>query len=307
MSFASRIAAALKPEYVFQPRVLIRRLRNGDAIGHGPTRYEIPGGATIEALAEEEHGRILATLGVVDLPVTEALWRLATRHETCLDVGANIGYMTGILAGRMRGGGTIHAFEALPTIFEELERNVTRIRTRFPNVTIHTHAAAVSSQAGMLRMEMPDGFDKNRGLAKVGESGALEVPAVKLDDVFNDDTKIGVMKLDVEGHELAVLQGAEKMFAAKRIRDCVFEEHRAYPTDVTTWFEDHGYDVFRIARPLWRPSLVDPRIPYKKVDWLPVSFVATSEKFRARARFTPMGWASLRGSTADSVGATRSP
>jgi FkbM family methyltransferase len=295
VSLSSKIAAALKPEYVFQPRVLMRRLRNGEATGHGPTRYEIPGGATIEALAEEEHGRILATLGVVDLPVTEALWRLATRNETCLDVGANIGYMTGVLAGRMHGGGTIHSFEAMPTIFEELERNVALIRARFPNVQIHTHAAAVSSEAGTLRMEMPHGFDTNRGLAKVGDAGDIEVPAVKLDDVFDDDTKFGVMKLDVEGHELAVLRGAEKMFAAKRVRDCVFEEHRAFPTDVTTWFEEHGYTVFRITRPLWRPSLVDPRIPHEKVDWLPVSYVATAEKFRAKARFTPMGWASLRG------------
>jgi hypothetical protein len=63
VSFTSRVAAALKPEYVFQPRVLMRRLRNGQVSGHGPTRYEIPGGATIEALADEEHGRILATLG----------------------------------------------------------------------------------------------------------------------------------------------------------------------------------------------------------------------------------------------------
>ena len=295
MSLVSRIAAAFKPEYVFQPRVLLRRLRNGDAHGHGPTRFEIPGGATIEALAEEEHGRILATLGVVDLPVTEALWRLATRNETCLDVGANIGYMTGVLAGRMHGGGTIHSFEAMPTIFEELKRNIALIRARFPNVKIATHAAAVSSKPGVLRMELPGGFDTNRGLAKVGDSGEIEVPAITLDDVFHDDIKIGVMKLDVEGHELAVLQGAEKMFASKRIRDCVFEEHRPFPTDVTTWFEEHGYTVFRITRTLWRPSLVDPRIPHNQVDWLPVSYVATADKHRARACFTPMGWASLRG------------
>ncbi len=144
-------------------------------------------------------------------------------------------------------------------------------------------------------MEMPKGFDTNRGLAKVGEAGDIEVPAVKLDDVFDDDTKIAVMKLDVEGHELAVLRGAEQMFAAKRVRHCVFEEHRGFPTDVTTWFEEHGYTVFRITRPLWRPGLVDPRIPHEQVDWLPVSYVATADKYLAKACFTPMGWASLRG------------
>ena len=292
VSFVSRFAGALKPEYLYQPRFLLRRLRNSSRHNSGVTRYVIPGGGAIEAVAEEEHGRILDTLGVVDLPVTEALWRLAAPGEICADVGANIGYMTGIFAGRIRRG-TIYAFEALPTVFEELQRNVAMLGTRFPDVQIHAESVAVSSKSGHLSMEMPTGFNTNRGLAKVGESGGLEVAAITLDDAFGERSQIGVMKLDVEGHELAVLQGAEGLFRTRRVRDCVFEEHRAFPTDVTTWFETHGYTVLRIARRLVGPKLIDPRLPYERVSWLPVSLLATADAKRARQRFAPLGWSSL--------------
>ncbi len=292
VSLVSRFVAALKPEYLFQPHLLVRRLTTGGARGSGPTRYVIPGGGIIEALAEEEHGHILATLGVVDLPVTEALWRLASRGEVCIDVGANIGYMTGIFAGRIRSG-TIYSFEAIPSVFEELERNVLSLHHRFPDVKIRAKSVAVSSKSGSVRMEMPGGSD-NRGLAKVGESGTLEVPAITLDDAFDESTNIGVMKLDVEGHELSVLQGSERLFRTRRIRDCVFEEHRDFPTDVTTWFEDRGYTVLRIARHLLGPALVDPRVPHERVRWLPVSLLATSDAYRARERFSRLGWECLR-------------
>lgn len=227
MSLGSKIAAALKPEYAFQPRVLLRRLRNENAHGHGPTRFEIPGGGTIEALAEEEHGRILATLGVVDLPVTQALWRLGTRNETCLDVGANIGYMTGVLAGRMHGGGRIHCFEALPTIFEELERNVALLRARFPNVKIETHATAISSKAHVLRMGL-------------------------------------------------------------RVRRKSRVSNRRHDVVRRPWA--HGVSDHRTAL-----GTRSGRVPHEQADWLPVSYVATADKIGAKALFTSMGWASLRG------------
>lgn len=293
MGLRSRVRGALKPEYLYQPRYLLRRIIGGARITRGKHVFAIPGGAQLEADSEEEHGQILATLGVVDLPVTEALWRLMDQGETCADVGANIGYMTGILAARA-GGGEVHSFEALPAIYEELKANIGRFRESFPNVRFHPHSAAVSDHAGVLRMEMPQGFDSNRGLARIGVDGSVEVNAIKLDDVFTNDGKIGVMKLDVEGHELSVLRGAEKLFREHRVRDCVFEEHRAIPTDVTSWLESHGYRIFRIARTTLGPVLVNAARPFRRVKWLPQNFVATADAGRAKRKFAPLGWASLR-------------
>ena len=292
MSFRSRLNNVLKPEYVFQPRVFLRRLR-GRVAGSGRQRFVIPGGATILAEASEEHGRMLGTLGVVDLPVTEALWRLTAPNEVTADVGANIGYMTGILAARARNG-EVHSFEAVPTIYEDLEKNIARFKQTFPTVRFQPRALAVSDRSGTVRMESPADSQTNRGLARVDARGSLEVPAETLDGVFGTEIEIGVMKLDVEGHELAVLRGAEKLLKEHRVRDCVFEEHRGYPTDVTFFLEKHGYTIFRLLRPLSGPRLLPASRKTPNVDWLPQSFLATCEEGRALRAFASRGWQSLR-------------
>lgn len=292
MSLRERLAGALKPEYLFQPKVVLRRLTAHHPNARGKKLYDMPGRLQVEAEASEEHGRMLATLGVIDLPVTEALWRLTEPGETCADVGANIGYMTGILAARARGG-TVHAFEAMPEIFAALDSNVARFRELLPNARIETHAVAVSDHTGSVRMEVPDGSDKNHGLARVADTGGLEVKAVTLDEVFAATT-LGVMKLDVEGHELAVLKGAERLFREKRVRDCVFEEHRGYPSEVTTWFEDKGYRVLKVLRAVRGPTLVDGKRRTTNVAWLPQSFLATCDVEHAQRMFAARGWSSLR-------------
>lgn len=254
--------------------------------------FRIPGGATIRADAAEEHGRILGTLGVIDLPVTEALWRLVEPGDVCADVGANIGYMTGVLGARVKTG-AVHSFEALPSIFEELSTNVASFRRQFLAVTFMLHGVAVSDRTGNVRMELPHGFGENRGIARVGEHGSVEVPAITLDDFFGSEGRVGVMKLDVEGHELSVLRGAEKMFREKRVRDVVFEEHRPYPSEVTRWLEERGYVIRRLLRRLRGPRLVEPSATFPSVHWLPQNFLATADPSRASDRCASGGWRAL--------------
>ena len=56
--------------------------------------------------------------------VTESLWRLARVGDLAVDVGANIGYMTSILAVKAGARGKINSFEPHPTIFQRLRLNV---------------------------------------------------------------------------------------------------------------------------------------------------------------------------------------
>jgi protein-L-isoaspartate O-methyltransferase len=95
----------------------------------------LPWGLHIRIHPLEEHGQILLTLGVIDLAVTETLFRLANPGEIAVDVGANIGYMTSVLAARINSssGGSIWAFEAHPEIFEELKYNVEKWKLQLKN------------------------------------------------------------------------------------------------------------------------------------------------------------------------------
>ena len=54
------------------------------------------------------------------------------------------------------------------------------------------------------------------------------VALVRLNELLEATATVGVMKIDVERHELAVLEGSEALLRCCVIRDIVFEEHRPY-------------------------------------------------------------------------------
>lgn len=236
---------------------------------------------------------MLQTLGVVDLAVTEALWRLTKANDTVIDAGANIGYMTGVLAAALQRG-QIYSFEPHPKIFADLQDNVRSFRRSFPTVTFHLRGVALSDHSGTVTMSTPSDFAVNQGRAQVTNGGDIIVDSVTLDDTFEQEM-VSVLKLDVENHELAVLEGAQRMFRQRRIRHCVFEEHRPAPTEVTRWFERQGYAVFRLGRRLRGPFLTPATEQASSVHWLPPSFLATCAPDEARAAYRPAGWQSLLG------------
>ncbi len=78
----------LLPEYLLRPTQILRRLAFRP---HADAVLTLPWNCTITASSAEDIGRAIATQGVYDLPVTEALLRLTDPGETALDIGANIG------------------------------------------------------------------------------------------------------------------------------------------------------------------------------------------------------------------------
>lgn len=119
------------------------------------------------------------------------------------------------------------------------------------------------------------------------------VESSTLDEIFPSQ-EIGVMKIDVEGHEHQVVKGAINLLKEGRIRDCVFEEHRKYPTPVTTFFETMGYQVFRIRRNFKSLTLLPPNSQATRTLWQPTSFLATHNPERAILAFQEPGWQVLK-------------
>lgn len=64
-------------------------------------------------------------------------------------------------------------------------------------------------------------------------SSAIDIEVTTLDEFVSCDTEIGVLKIDVEGHELNILEGARRLIAQRRIRDIVFEDYFPHPSLVT--------------------------------------------------------------------------
>ncbi len=127
---------------------------------------------------------------------------------TVLDVGANIGFYS-LLAGRAVGpSGQVFAFEPDPRTAKSLRANVVANGL----TTINVFERVVSDRAGQVEL-LQTASAPHTGLFPPvsGEAvvGVVPVEAVVLDDVL-DGVAVDVMKLDVEGHEPAVLRGMEQ-------------------------------------------------------------------------------------------------
>jgi len=204
------------------------------------------------------------------------------------DVGANIGYMTSILAAR---GAVVHAFEPCPSSLQALRSNV----ARWSGARVTVHPLALSDRVGRLHLVIPPSEALNPGLAAIGPGG-VEVEASTLDRVLAGVSQVHILKLDVEGHELHVLRGSSALLAAGAIRDIVFEEHRPVPSPVTEFLARHGYQMFSLSydvrglevKPLGQPH--KPLPPYQSP-----SYLATIRAEEALALLDPPGWYSLKG------------
>lgn len=126
------------------------------------------------------------------------------------DVGANIGRYTMQAAACVGPTGRVVAFEAHPLTFGFLRRNVDA--TGLPGITAIN--AAVGRKAGEISMVFEPGDAGSTHVADGGPSRAgaraVTVPMVKLDDALGEAgiDRVDYLKIDVEGYELPVLQGA---------------------------------------------------------------------------------------------------
>jgi len=132
-----------------------------------------------------------------------------TPDTVFMDVGANFGYFTCLVASRIgcSGRGAVIAVEPNPRMVTLLERN---IRINWSIAPVEVYACAVADSNGYLEFNVPEGRAANAGLATGNQPAAAGdrrfiVPTKTLGDIASA-RKVDLMKIDVEGFELAVLK-----------------------------------------------------------------------------------------------------
>jgi len=282
-----------KPEYIFRPLQIIRRLGRSANSAPEIADVKLPWGLRIRIRPKETIGSCIWRMGLYDLCVSETLWRLLDKGETALDVGANIGHMTSVMGLAVGPSGRVVSFEPHPEIFSELKNNVSLWALTPTFAPIELVNAAVSRGNGVALLHMPPIFGANRGTASLetiseGSENECEVRLVNLDEMLPRQS-IGVMKIDVEGHELGVLEGARQLLEDGAIRDIIFEEHDVPPTSVTKYLERCGYKIFRLGTGVLGPKMIPISSEYVSRNEAP-NFLATINSKRASSRLASRGW-----------------
>ena len=75
---------------------------------------------------------------------------------------------------------------------------------------------------GMTELYLSESSLTHSTVMKAGRSKAMSVECATLDSLFPTET-IDLLKIDVEGAELQVLKGAERMLSERRVRDIILE------------------------------------------------------------------------------------
>ena len=131
-----------------------------------------------------------------------------------IDVGANVGMHTLAAARAMQGQGKIIAFEPFEPTMRMLEKSIWM--NGFSSMT-EIHQAAVFNAAGrqQLFIGATSGHHSLFALepSPNNAQGPVEVPLVRLDSVIAAGQRIDLMKIDVEGAELEVIEGAVSLIA----------------------------------------------------------------------------------------------
>jgi FkbM family methyltransferase len=176
-----------------------------------------------------------------------------------IDVGINTGFYA-LLACAVRDDGIVLGFEPYPDVEYYLRQN---IELNYYQDRVFILPLAISDKVGKANLYIPLG---NHGLVETSSSleqsfspehsKVIEVSVSTLDTIIGssdwEEIFVSVLKIDVEGHELAVLQGATATIA--KWRPVIFVEilNRVDCHSLTSFITERGYVDF----PLHQDSLI---------------------------------------------------
>jgi len=176
---------------------------------HG-VRRDVGGGNRIRVCFENRR------LRASDQYAREIEWLLAAISDgACvLDIGANIGLMSIIFGRKVGGGGAVFAFEPSPVPLACLRQNIALNEL---STVIHAEPFAVSNHDGKLEFfTNEDGVDTQHCATRPPgtQIQKIIVDVVSVDSFYRKHRVTPtVLKIDVEGYEPFVLEGARELIA----------------------------------------------------------------------------------------------
>ena len=234
----------------------------------------LPTGQTIACDLRDHVQRHLYFQGAYEPLEAYVFHRLLRPGMTVVDAGANVGQYTLLASAGVGPTGRVHAFEPVPATFARLERHVADAGAT--NVVLHR--AALWREAGSLRLGLPDGATDNVGSFAVNPEGEIAGASIRFDDLVREAAvgPVGLVKMDIEGAEVAALAGMAEMLGRDRpillleVNRAALGRLDAAPRDLWAVLVDGlGYSAWSIGVGGWRPAASADGIVQENVLFIP--------------------------------------
>lgn len=222
-------------------------------LGQGQRRCRTQDGFDIDVLADDHIGRHLILSGAFDPSPVKLLIDFGMEGDRCLDIGANIGYVSCLLLARIPGS---HVFcvEPQPGIAALLAGNL----KRFPQDRWTLLQAALSDAEGEGHLELDV---VNRGASTIVTAPSqktVSVPLLPAAQVLAGFDTLDLVKMDIEGHEETVLRSARDQLARLQPRAILYEdkEGKSAPDGpIARLLTEAGYRIHGIHKTLLATKL----------------------------------------------------
>jgi len=147
-------------------------------------------------------------LGLYEPRCVALIKRLVKKGMRCLDLGAQTGFYTCLLASLVGESGHVDAFEPMPASFELLVRNVNE--NRFENI-VSSHPVGVSDTRRTIQGSL---VSKMFVAGRISGAETASFQCLAVDDVIQGP--VDFIKIDVEGHEPLALLGMTSLLRTRQ-------------------------------------------------------------------------------------------
>ena len=203
-------------------------------------------------LANEDVGRAIYFGGSYEPDETKYLRRVIGCDAVCVDVGANVGYFTMLMA-QAASGGSVHAFEPIPLNAALLRASIEL--NGFKNIRLNQSAVGDSEGVVSFSQSSDSAYSSIHDTERKPLDRTFDVPVITLDGYLDREgiERVDVLKADVEGAEGLVVAGAARLLSDERRRPQVimlelFDQNlQAFDSSVkivTENMETFGYKPF---------------------------------------------------------------
>jgi FkbM family methyltransferase len=232
--------------------------------GRIPVHTRLGNGMKIKVHLNDHVGGAIIRTGFYEIDTVRLIRRLLKPGMIFFDVGTHVGQYTLLASESVGPSGEVHGFEPDPETYRWFASNVRRNRL----ANVHTNQLALAGQPGKLTLYLSAVTDIGSNSLRRPRSFSgreVEVEVVTLDGYIGSRRvpRVDVMKIDVEGAECEVLNGASTLLGRedRPVMILEFEEARqaAFQSScaqLTALLVSKGYNLFRFDS-----STVEPYVP----------------------------------------------